>query len=82
MKASKALFLIPLAFAQVALASQVEPSLNAIDENEPQVLAFYSQECNKMADKNALQGEKRDGFLKGCLADAPHIWPVGQDKSE
>lgn len=83
MNAFKALMLVPLAATQIALAAdQVEPSLNGQDDNEPQVVAFYNQQCSRMADQSGTQGEAREAFLQNCLDNASSTWPVGQDKDE
>lgn len=83
MNAFKALMLVPLAAAQIALAADpAEPSLNGADSGEPQVVAFYDRQCNRMADQNGLQGEARDAFLQDCLENAADTWPVGQEKDE
>jgi hypothetical protein len=83
MNAFKALMLVPLAASQIAFAAeQVEASLNGQDDNEPQVVAFYNQQCNRMADENSLQGDDRTAAIKACLEDAPNVWPVGQEKDE
>ena len=83
MKAVQAFFLIPLVIGQVAVAAdQAQPSLIGQSDQEPQVVAFYDQQCNQYADAAGLTGEKRDAYVAQCKADAPQVWPVGLTKDE
>jgi len=79
----RALLLGSLVLGQASLAQATpSPSLQGLDENEPQVQAFYRMSCSNMADAQQHRGEARNSFMQTCLADAPAIWPVGFDESE
>jgi hypothetical protein len=79
----KAIAVMPIAFASVAVATQdVRPAAVGLSDQEPQVVAFYNTQCNGYADAQGLQGAQRDAYLQQCLGNAPHVWPVGIDESD
>jgi hypothetical protein len=83
MKPIKAFVLISLAGSSLALAGQgPRPAASGLSDQEPQVVAFYEQQCLGYADARGLAGSDRDGYLQQCRANAPQIWPVGIDESD
>ena len=67
-----------------ALAANALPPFpgNAHDESEPQMVAWYQARCESWATDQRLEGDNRDSYVAGCVADAPNVWPVGLDKSD
>lgn len=74
------LFLLLMFF--VFMAQAAEWPADALDENDPNVIAYYKATCEQWAGEENLSGANRDEFIKGCVADAPQIWPVGIDEKD
>ena len=54
---------------------------DALDDKDPQVIAFYTQRCNQWADESKLQNPAREAFQANCMSSAPKLWPVGFEAS-
>ncbi|MGB0714197.1 MAG: hypothetical protein ACPGUC_11635 [Gammaproteobacteria bacterium] len=54
--------------------------INAQEDNEPQVVAYYQDRCAGYA---AGQGQAGNaGFIDRCLGHAPEVWPVGTEADD
>lgn len=74
--------LLGLAGSSYAFASAAQWPSAAVEENDPQVLAFYQARCDQWSNESQLQGEQREAFRANCLSSAGELWPVGRDESE
>jgi hypothetical protein len=85
MKASKSVVLMSgLLVAGAALAA-TKPGAwpaGALDKQDPRVLAFYADQCNRWADGQGLTGEQRTAYLERCGVNVAKIYPVGYDESD
>ncbi len=66
-----------LGLSAVALAAEPQWPQDAVNEQDPQVIAFYTQRCAQWTDESKLQNQAREAFQANCRASAPQLWPVG-----
>lgn len=79
MNAIKALMIALLATSQLAVAAEQAANANEQDNNA-ELQSYYMQQCTHLADAQNQQGEAREEFMQSCMADAPDVWPAGQEK--
>ncbi len=60
-----------------AVAAEPQWPQDAVDEQDPRVIAFYNQRCAQWTDESQLQNQAREAFHANCMASAPQLWPVG-----
>lgn len=70
--------------AGTALASQTMPPwpMDTLDENDPQVIAWYQAKCENWASEMGVQADGRQTYVAGCMQNAPETWPVGYEEEK
>ena len=85
MKTSKRVLLMSGLLVSAAALAATEPvawPAGAQDKQDPQILAFYEDQCNRWADGQGLSGEQRGAYLARCRVNAAIIYPVGYAESD
>ncbi|MGB0720774.1 MAG: hypothetical protein ACPGU7_00130 [Gammaproteobacteria bacterium] len=54
--------------------------IDAQEDNEPQVIAYYQDRCNGYAAGQGLAGDAT--FISRCMGHAAEVWPVGTEADE
>lgn len=51
--------------------------VDALEESDPRVAAFYLGQCESWANQRGLAGIEKQNYVNGCQANGPAIWPFG-----
>lgn len=79
MKTQAALLAAVCVFAGSIQASSSLPvfPVDALEDSDPRVVAFYSGQCEQWAAGQGLQGIEKQEYVNNCQANGPAIWPFG-----